>query len=738
MSCGDPGIRRILRASKRFRSTKGASKARRDQMNSEIRSLRALLPISPEHRLSYLHSMSITCTYFRKSVELRGVCDATVSAVCEESTGVSAVNKCVLQECVPQECVSQECVLQECVPQECVLQECVPQECVLQALPGFIVAFTADGKLLYVSENVHEYLGLSMVDVLQSDSFFDMLDRSDVEALRNVLADAGPSAERSVVCRMLVSKALRLRSSCCPLLVRLRLRDGVCVSLCRPTADRLPAHDADFHTHHSADMRFTSASSSVLFHLGFSAEELIGRSWYELLHPDDLRHAADRHATLLTAADAEMLIRVQCKDLTWVWMYTHASATAERDAISSCNYIISAAEAVYLQQRLSSSSSSSSSASPQCSSVSDSSDAHSTHTLFCTPPYSPTSSQCSDFLSEGYGALEALVDSAFCSPPYPPLFPNPCCAPAVCPPDAALVPAALCPPNAALVPTLLCPPDTALAPARLCPPEAVLDSARLCPLDTALVPARLCPLDAVLDSAQLCPPDAALAPAQLCPLDTALVPARLCPPDAVLDSAQLCPPDAALTPAQLCPLDTALVPAQLCPPDAALAPAQLCPLDTALVPARLFPLDAVLDSAQLCPPNAALVPTALCPPDAALVPVCRPLQAFECPLDGAVSLEDLSMFPLPQDGGSRLMPPEASPAADTHFPHNVAQQAEIGTLALQIHTLIRSFDAYSGAQHTHPHHTPCWAPEPLLDEGIIDSILRELDSRHTHTLMHTH
>ncbi len=33
----------------------------------------------------------------------------------------------------------------------------------LQALPGFMVALTRDGKLVYVSENVQEYLGLSMV-----------------------------------------------------------------------------------------------------------------------------------------------------------------------------------------------------------------------------------------------------------------------------------------------------------------------------------------------------------------------------------------------------------------------------------------------------------------------------------------------------------------------------------------------------------------------------------------------
>lgn len=53
-----------------YRSTKGASKARRDQINAEIRNLKDLLPISDadKSRLSYLHIMSLACMYTRKSV----------------------------------------------------------------------------------------------------------------------------------------------------------------------------------------------------------------------------------------------------------------------------------------------------------------------------------------------------------------------------------------------------------------------------------------------------------------------------------------------------------------------------------------------------------------------------------------------------------------------------------------------------------------------------------------------
>lgn len=56
------------------RSTKGASKARRDHINHEIRNLRSLLPVSQEDqdRLSYLHSMAAICTYIRKTVLFQG------------------------------------------------------------------------------------------------------------------------------------------------------------------------------------------------------------------------------------------------------------------------------------------------------------------------------------------------------------------------------------------------------------------------------------------------------------------------------------------------------------------------------------------------------------------------------------------------------------------------------------------------------------------------------------------
>ncbi|XP_073690896.1 neuronal PAS domain-containing protein 4-like isoform X2 [Garra rufa] len=446
MSVGcDTSVRRILRASKRFRSTKGASKARRDHINEEIRNMRALLPISAEdqERLSYLHSMSLIVTYVRKSVLLTGVH--------QDAAGVSPLS-----------------------------------DSFLQALPGFIVALTRDGKLVYVSENVPEYLGLSMVDVLQGDTFYEMMDSRDAEAARGILRERGVSAERSFVCRMHTSKAFRLQfGSCCSMLVRGRFQDGppnaaLFVALCTPTVNRLKDSEllsasACFQTLHGPDMRLTHAPYSVLFHLGFSAEELIGRSWYGLLHPDDLTLAAGRHRTLIGDdgdANVEMLVRLQCKDLSWIWLYVCASVDRAREEIACINHVISEAEAVYLNDKLYGSAVTSqslcdalesqrsvcsqkttretlrrSSETSDCSGVTDV-DLRSASfavgeqpAFFSTPPYSPTSSHSSDFLSDGYGAFEQLADGFCPSRSFPQPFSDPSCSvPPVCLPDAHLVP----------------------------------------------------------------------------------------------------------------------------------------------------------------------------------------------------------------------------------------------------------------------------------------------------------
>ncbi|XP_015235062.1 PREDICTED: neuronal PAS domain-containing protein 4-like [Cyprinodon variegatus] len=322
-------------ANSRSRSTKGASKARRDHINREIRNMRSLLPITQEdqERLSYLHSMAAICTYIRKSVLFQGL-------------PAGERSPCSLQ-----------------------------YEAFLEALHGFILVTTAQGRLVYVSENVAKYIGLSMVDVLQGDSFYDLVEHSDVDIVKsNLNMGSNLFSERSFVCCMQTTKAFKLQhGSCCSMLVRGSFQflpqpsstaspnaEPLFVALCTPTVNRLTGADShfcpSFSSTHRLDMSFTQVSESVLYYVGYSAEEMINRSWYNLLHPGDLSLAAASHKSLMQAEEGfqvEMILRLQCRDLSWTWIYIRANKDPECQSISCTNYIISETEAIFLQKKIS-------------------------------------------------------------------------------------------------------------------------------------------------------------------------------------------------------------------------------------------------------------------------------------------------------------------------------------------------------------------------------------------------
>ncbi|NXB33547.1 NPAS4 protein, partial [Eulacestoma nigropectus] len=88
--------------------------------------------------------------------------------------------------------------------------------------------------------------------------------------------------------------------------------------------------------------------------LGYGRGELLGRSWYRLLHPEDLSHVARQHLRLAGAgpeARGEVVTRLQRKDgLGWTWVY--ARLRPEGPALLAHNFVISEAEAWCLRQQL--------------------------------------------------------------------------------------------------------------------------------------------------------------------------------------------------------------------------------------------------------------------------------------------------------------------------------------------------------------------------------------------------
>ncbi|XP_010898858.2 neuronal PAS domain-containing protein 4B-like [Esox lucius] len=331
-----------------YRSTKGASKARRDQINAEIRNLKELLPISDtdKARLSYLHIMSLACMYTRKSLFF------SQDFRQDETTDLFTFPE---------------------------LSE------MMNEFSGFTVLLTSDGKLLYLSDNVADHLGHCMVDlVAQSDSVYDIINPVDHFVMRNSLVSlptADTDTERLFRCRFNTTKFIRrqgmrdqlmlIRARCltppCPA-SNYWISNPVWVFFCTPLKTNTMARSAPltppaeqsfllacFQSQHQRDMRLLDAEESVCLYLGYDVKSLRSRSWYSLIHPRDLSHACEQHQVLLSGGGerkVEVVLQVEAADHSWVWLYMILQLNIGEAPVSCHNYVISESEAWSIRQQL--------------------------------------------------------------------------------------------------------------------------------------------------------------------------------------------------------------------------------------------------------------------------------------------------------------------------------------------------------------------------------------------------
>lgn len=322
------------------RSNKGASKQRRDQINGEISTMRDLLPLpeSARQRLSQLQIMSLSCVYIRK---------------CNLLQKMLPTNRCSIE--VPCEFSS--------------------------ALTGFILATTRDGKLVYISENVTEYLGHSMVDMkTQGDSLFDIVDKRDhgtvqAQLLHGVTAPEGHHNRKiSFFCRMNMSRTLKRQGGFGDVkvmhikghFVPVGQKEGgspeqhVFIALCTPliTPDvkesLIQNNTTVFKSVHKLDMSFVEITETGEFHLGLNSQQIQNRSWYSMLHPEDLTEARAKHVQLIKSRHemgCMMTVRMltNANEVIWVNIVMHvrqALVSNSDDPVIVCiNQVVSEEEA---------------------------------------------------------------------------------------------------------------------------------------------------------------------------------------------------------------------------------------------------------------------------------------------------------------------------------------------------------------------------------------------------------
>ncbi|KAH8294812.1 hypothetical protein KR018_003336, partial [Drosophila ironensis] len=333
------------------KSTKGASKMRRDLINAEIANLRDLLPLpqSTRQRLSQLQLMALVCVYVRKANYFQ--------QVFKRHNAMHHLHH----------------------------QTATPNIGFSKALSGFLMMLTQNGKLLYISDNAAEYLGHSMEDLLiHGDSVYDIIDKQDhatiqAELNRNVPPQpgggsqansggsssaggaAGDSASsngsaaggaggattlegehRMFLCRMNVSRNARRQMrfgdqkvvlvqghylSFLPLCSRNEpVFLATCTPIAMPETRECVVQGATnvFTTIHSMDMKIAHIDKNGEFHLGYDKSALQGTSWYNLIHSENLREAQNKHR-LITQSEQDrsciLLVRMQRSSGEYTWVH---------------------------------------------------------------------------------------------------------------------------------------------------------------------------------------------------------------------------------------------------------------------------------------------------------------------------------------------------------------------------------------------------------------------------------
>ncbi|KAM3605982.1 uncharacterized protein V6R79_008475 [Siganus canaliculatus] len=254
----------------------------------------------------------------------------------------------------------------------------------LKSLEGFITVVTSDGDIIFLSENISKFMGLTQVD-LTGHSIFDFTHPCDHEEIRENLSLKAPghgfakkgkelNTERDFFMRMKCTVTnrgrtvnlksaswkvlhctgqLKMYSSCPP--------RGLCgfkeppltcaVLMCEPIPHPsnidTPMDSRTFLSRHSMDMKFTYCDDRITELMGYTPEDLLGRSVYDFYHALDSDNVTKSHHNLCTKGQAVSgQYRMLAKNGGFVWVETQGtviynSRNSQPQCIVCVNYVLS-------------------------------------------------------------------------------------------------------------------------------------------------------------------------------------------------------------------------------------------------------------------------------------------------------------------------------------------------------------------------------------------------------------
>ncbi|GFS29332.1 hypoxia-inducible factor 1-alpha [Nephila pilipes] len=215
-------------------------------------------------------------------------------------------------------------------------------------LDGFLLVLSEEGDVVYLSENVEQFIGISQVEMLGQSlyEFSHPCDHDEIKAILTTqvpLKDDGSNAVKdnfSIFVRMKSTiktrgRAVNLKSATyqvihyighklgkpermvndkCPAFVALIIGQPIP----HPAHIDVPLDKDIFISRHSPDMKFTHIDERITEFLGYKSSELIGKSAYSFYHALDISSLIDSFKT--SEIEKEWGIRLQSSErLTKPW-----------------------------------------------------------------------------------------------------------------------------------------------------------------------------------------------------------------------------------------------------------------------------------------------------------------------------------------------------------------------------------------------------------------------------------
>nr|WNN25258.1 hypoxia-inducible factor 1 [Leptosynapta clarki] len=252
-----------------------------------------------------------------------------------------------------------------------------------KALEGFLLVLSREGDIIYISENVSKYLGLSQIDLL-GQSIYEFAHPCDHDEIKEQLSDrpglnyitAKPEREHHsfwmrLKCTVTAKgKNVNLKSATykviqCTGHIRLSESESTahgyrkppvpCMVMIgspipHPSNIETPLDSKTFLTRHSMDMKFTDCDERIEELIGYAPDDLVGRSFYDFHHALDGSLIERSHRNLFSKGQTSTgQYRFLAKKGGYVWLETQATVisnnkTNKPECVVCVNYVLSGTE----------------------------------------------------------------------------------------------------------------------------------------------------------------------------------------------------------------------------------------------------------------------------------------------------------------------------------------------------------------------------------------------------------